>query len=64
MRYKAGYKPSDLLCPTTYSWVRISDELLAALGGPRPCLALAALPGATVFPRTCPEAWLDAPVRQ
>lgn len=25
MRYKAGYKPSDLLCPVTYTWVPISQ---------------------------------------
>lgn len=25
MKYKAGYKPSDLLCPVTYTWVPISE---------------------------------------
>lgn len=30
-RYKALYRPSDLLCRATLSWVRITPELLAAL---------------------------------
>lgn len=27
MRYKAQYKPSDLLCPVTYQWTTLSEAV-------------------------------------
>ncbi|PNH03392.1 Arginyl-tRNA--protein transferase 1 [Tetrabaena socialis] len=49
MRYKAEYRPSDLLCPVRKVWVRVSPELLAALGR-QPFLPLSGLPGARLQP--------------
>ncbi|GIL75582.1 hypothetical protein Vretimale_15183 [Volvox reticuliferus] len=49
MRYKAEYKPSDLLCPVRKVWVRITPQLLAAIEQ-RPFLELSAQMGALCQP--------------
>ncbi|KAG2497108.1 hypothetical protein HYH03_004699 [Edaphochlamys debaryana] len=49
MRYKAEYRPSELLCPVKKVWVRITRELLSALDA-SPFLELSALPGAECRP--------------
>ncbi|KXZ47297.1 hypothetical protein GPECTOR_36g23 [Gonium pectorale] len=49
MRYKADYRPSDLLCPRRKVWVRITPELLRAVEQ-QPYLELSAQPGALCQP--------------
>ncbi|GIL64545.1 hypothetical protein Vafri_18446 [Volvox africanus] len=49
MRYKAEYRPSDLLCPVRKVWVRITPQLLAAIEQ-RPFLELSAEEGALCQP--------------
>ncbi|GLI61855.1 hypothetical protein VaNZ11_004363 [Volvox africanus] len=49
MRYKAEYRPSDLLCPMRKVWVRITPQLLAAIEQ-RPFLELSAEEGAVCQP--------------
>ncbi len=31
MNYKADYQPSELLCPITYTWVTIDDDIKKTL---------------------------------
>jgi hypothetical protein len=53
MRYKAEYRPSDLLCPVTQRWVALTPALLAALDA-APFVVLSVLPGATSQPNLSP----------
>jgi hypothetical protein len=48
MRYKADYRPSDLLCADSLQWVRFTPALSAALDA-QPFLLLAQQPGASVM---------------
>eukprot|EP01026_Neomeris_dumetosa_P035804 TRINITY_DN28773_c0_g1_i6.p2 TRINITY_DN28773_c0_g1~~TRINITY_DN28773_c0_g1_i6.p2 ORF type:complete len:252 (-),score=35.97 TRINITY_DN28773_c0_g1_i6:207-962(-) len=38
MRYKAGYQPSQLLCPLRFSWVHIDDAVNDALDRQKYCV--------------------------
>ncbi|GAX75009.1 hypothetical protein CEUSTIGMA_g2455.t1 [Chlamydomonas eustigma] len=49
MRYKAGFQPSDLLCPESKVWVRMTPGVISALDTAR-YLKLSSLPDSQCFP--------------
>ncbi|KAF5832945.1 hypothetical protein DUNSADRAFT_10991 [Dunaliella salina] len=53
MRYKADYHPSDLNCPESKAWVRITPEVLHALDA-RKYVVLSQLPGARCARNSAP----------